>query len=260
MPIAINEIIVIRQKDNLFITLSGDGASDILCLGARVREGFSTISEMRMEFVSTNTGFDPRSILGKRITVLTAQEFKFSSIVVSVEDVGLMAGGDVYAAELRPWLWMTTIGEENRVYQGKTAPVQPHRLLSLNAVRLFECAQVEPPHPFRTIFDDLPTIVDEAVYSEGFCAVQVWFKLVHHRRIGWHEHVAFQARTSGIRGCGTAGVSRCRQGDALHTEPLRHADCGRHPATFERPGWQLAFVLHPQLRQPELAAETRAIQ
>ncbi len=121
MPVVIDDI-VIRQTENLYITLSGDGATDLICLGARVRERLSTISEMRMEFFATNTTFDPKSILGKRITLTTAQDFKFSGIVVSIEDVGLKRGGDVFAAELRPWLWMTTIGEENRVFQGKTAP------------------------------------------------------------------------------------------------------------------------------------------
>lgn len=122
MPIEVNEIAVIRQTEDLYITLSGDGATDLICIGARVREELSTISEMRMEFVSNNTSFDPKSILGKRITLTTKEEFKFSGIVISVEDLGLQKGGDVYAAELRPWLWMTTIGEGNRVYQGKTAP------------------------------------------------------------------------------------------------------------------------------------------
>lgn len=110
----------LRQTENLFITLSGDGAADLICLGARIREKFSTISEMRMEFISKTTGFEPKSILGKRITIETLQDFKFSAIVVSVEDVGLLGGDDVYAAELRPWLWMTTLGEDNRVYQNKS--------------------------------------------------------------------------------------------------------------------------------------------
>ncbi|MGV8986892.1 MAG: type VI secretion system Vgr family protein [Cypionkella sp.] len=122
MPVEIPELAVIRQTENLFITLSGDGATDLVCVGARVREGLSTISEMRMEFYSTNSSFKPHDILGKRIRIETEQGFKFSSIVISVEDVGLMAGGDVYAAELRPWFWMTTIGEDNRIFQGETTP------------------------------------------------------------------------------------------------------------------------------------------
>jgi type VI secretion system secreted protein VgrG len=112
----------LRQTENLFITLSGDGATDLVCLGARVREKLSTISQMRMEFWSKNTSFDPRTILGKKLTLETDQGFKFSAIVIAVEDIGLLGGNDVYAAELRPWLWMTTIGEENRIFQGMTTP------------------------------------------------------------------------------------------------------------------------------------------
>ena len=107
----------LRQTENLFIELSGEGAADLICIGARVRERFSTIPEMRMEFTVKTTTFDPKSILGKRITLKTKQEFQWSGIVVSVEDVGLEKGVDVYAAELRGWLWLATLGEENRIYQ-----------------------------------------------------------------------------------------------------------------------------------------------
>jgi len=107
----------IRQTENLFITLSGDAATDIICIGGRVRERLSTVSELRFEFVSKVTTFDPASILGKKITLETGDGFKFSGIVIKVEDVGLQAGGDVFAAEVRPWLWLAGIGEGNRVFQ-----------------------------------------------------------------------------------------------------------------------------------------------
>ncbi len=107
----------LRQTENLFIELNGEGAADLICIGARVRERFSTIPEMRMEFTVKTTSFDPKSILGERITLKTKQDFQWSGIVVSVEDVGLEKGVDVYAAELRGWLWLATLGEENRIYQ-----------------------------------------------------------------------------------------------------------------------------------------------
>lgn len=110
----------IRQVENLFITLSGDGAGDLVCLGARVREGFSQIPEMRMQFVSRDKEFSPSAIIGKRIRLETEQGFKWSGLVIQVEDLGLMAGGDVFAAELRPWLWVAGLGEENRVFQDMT--------------------------------------------------------------------------------------------------------------------------------------------
>ncbi|MBI1172551.1 type VI secretion system tip protein VgrG [bacterium] len=120
MPVQSEEMAVIRQKEGLYITLSGDGATNLICIGARVREKFSTISEMRLEVVTDDTSFDPKTILGKRITLETEDEFRCSGIVVSVEDLGLQKGGDVYAVELRPWFWMMTIGADNRVYQNLT--------------------------------------------------------------------------------------------------------------------------------------------
>ena len=110
----------IRQIENLFITLSGDGAADLICVGALAEEGLSEIPRMRMEFVAKTADFDPSSIVGKRIKLESEQGFKWSGLVIQVEDLGLMAGGDVFAAELRPWLWVSTLGEENRVYQNLT--------------------------------------------------------------------------------------------------------------------------------------------
>jgi uncharacterized protein involved in type VI secretion and phage assembly len=56
----------IRQIDNLFITLSGDGATDLICVGAQAEEAFSEIPRMRMEFVSKDQDFDPSTISGSR--------------------------------------------------------------------------------------------------------------------------------------------------------------------------------------------------
>ena len=110
----------IRQIENLFITLSGDGATDLVCLGAEAEAGLSQIPRMRMEFISKNADFDPGSIVGKRILLESKQGFRWSGLVVQVEDLGLMAGGDVFAAELRPWLWLSTLAEENRIFQNMT--------------------------------------------------------------------------------------------------------------------------------------------
>ncbi len=158
----------LRQTENLFITLSGDGAADLICLGARVRERFSTISEMRMEFISKDTGFDPRTILGKRITLETLQGFKFSSIVISVEDIGLLQGGDVYAAELRPWLWMTTLSEENRIFQNKSTVEVIHDVFAAQDFSDFtvKAAGTYPPREYcvqygETNFDFISRLMEE---------------------------------------------------------------------------------------------------
>jgi type VI secretion system secreted protein VgrG len=111
-----------RQTDKLFMKLSGDAAADLICTGTRIRDRLSTIPEMRMEFYSKKTDFDPATVLGTRITMEAENTFKFSGIVISVEDLGHQDSIDLFAAEIRPWPWLFTIGSDNRVFQGKSAP------------------------------------------------------------------------------------------------------------------------------------------
>ena len=107
-----------RQTENLFLTLSGSGAPGLVGVGARIRDRLSTIPEMRMEFFSKDSTFDPRDILGTTITLEAENKFKFSGIVISVEELEGEDGGDLFSAEIRPWPWLMTIGSENRVFQG----------------------------------------------------------------------------------------------------------------------------------------------
>ena len=111
-----------RQVDKLFLKLSGSAASDLICLGARVRDQLSRITEMRMEFYSKSTSFDPASVLGTKLTLEAENGFKFSGIVISVEDLGHQDSIDLFAAEIRPWPWLLSIGSDNRVFQGMTTP------------------------------------------------------------------------------------------------------------------------------------------
>ena len=111
-----------RQVDKLFLTLSGPSASDLICMGARVRDELSRIPELRMEFYSKDTSFDPRNVLGTKVTLKAENGFAFSGIVISVEDLGHQDSIDLFAAEVRPWPWLLTIGADNRVFQGMTTP------------------------------------------------------------------------------------------------------------------------------------------
>ena len=110
-----------RQVDKLFMTLSGSAATDLICIGARLRDQFSKIPELRMEIYSKSSDFDPTSILGTAITLVADNGFKFSGICVSVEDLGHQDSIDLFAVELRPWPWLLTIGSNNRVFQNMTS-------------------------------------------------------------------------------------------------------------------------------------------
>ena len=111
-----------RQIDNLFLTLSNQSDSDLVCMGARVRDELSKIPEMRMEFYSRDASFDPKNVLGTKVTLKAENGFAFAGIVISVEDLGHQDNIDLFAAEVRPWPWLLTIGADNRVFQGMTTP------------------------------------------------------------------------------------------------------------------------------------------
>ena len=109
-----------RQTENLFLTLSGDKANDLIALSARVKDRLSAVPEMRLEFYSTDVSFDPTDLLGTKLKIEAENGFIFSGVVISVEDLGHEDDFDLFAAEVRPWPWLLSIGSENRVYQDKS--------------------------------------------------------------------------------------------------------------------------------------------
>ena len=121
---------IFKQVENLFLTLSGPAASDLICIGARVRDGLSELSEMRMEFYSKDASFDPASLLGTHVKLKAENGFAFSGIVISVEDLGHQDNIDLFAAEVRPWPWLLTLGADNRVFQELTTPEIVKRVFS----------------------------------------------------------------------------------------------------------------------------------
>jgi len=109
-----------KPLDQRYVKLSGPGAADIYCIGARHREALSTMPEVRMEFFSTNADFKPQDVLGKSITLTSDGGFKVTGIFVSVEELGFSDSDVIFAAEIRPKHWLTTMGAGNRVYQEKS--------------------------------------------------------------------------------------------------------------------------------------------
>jgi len=109
-----------KSLDKRYVKLTGPGAADIYCIGARHREALSTMPEVRMEFFSTKSDFKPQDVLGKSVTLTTDGGFKVTGIFVSVEEMGYSDTDVIFAAEIRPKHWLTTLGSGNRVYQAKT--------------------------------------------------------------------------------------------------------------------------------------------
>lgn len=93
---------------------------------AHITEALSTIPEIRIEFLTTEARLDPTKLLGTRMRLTmntdTGTPRKFQGLVVGIDYCGTAEGFDLYAADVRPWLWFLTRRTDNRIFQGKKFP------------------------------------------------------------------------------------------------------------------------------------------
>ncbi|WP_172327968.1 type VI secretion system Vgr family protein [Mangrovicoccus sp. HB161399] len=88
-------------------------------------EGFSTLGEMRLDFVHPDKGVKLEDLVGTAVGVTLPRtegaEKQFSGHVITAEALGSHEGNALYALELRPWLWFLSRGADCRIFQEKTA-------------------------------------------------------------------------------------------------------------------------------------------
>ncbi|WP_209426239.1 type VI secretion system tip protein TssI/VgrG [Pararhodobacter sp. SW119] len=92
---------------------------------ARVSEALSTVTEIRIEFLTTDRAFDVESLLGTRMTLKQKTENgtrKFQGTVVAVEFLGTSEKQLYYGVDVRPWLWFLRRSSDMRIFQGKSVP------------------------------------------------------------------------------------------------------------------------------------------
>lgn len=115
----------ITEFKNRLATIEGPLPShEMMLKNARVREGMSEITEITVEFFSSNRDTKIADIIGQPLTVKLDLREKgkfreFSGRCISVEYVGQMQGKPLFVAELRSPLWFLTRTRENRVFQDK---------------------------------------------------------------------------------------------------------------------------------------------
>ena len=112
--------------DKAGVVLEGNfGDSTVHFRAARITEALSTVTEIRIEFLTTDSKFDVTTILGTRLRIEMRTEDgsrKFQGICVSVEFLGSSEGFELYGIEVRPWFWFLTRSSDNRIFQGKSTP------------------------------------------------------------------------------------------------------------------------------------------
>jgi type VI secretion system secreted protein VgrG len=101
------------------------GSSTVHFRAAKVAEELSAVTEIRIEFLTTDSKFDATALLGTRLRLemkTDAAPRRFQGICIAVEFLGSSEGFELYGVDVRPWLWFLTRCSDNRVIQGKSTP------------------------------------------------------------------------------------------------------------------------------------------
>ncbi|MEM1383687.1 MAG: type VI secretion system tip protein TssI/VgrG [Pseudomonadota bacterium] len=92
---------------------------------AEIEEGLSKLTEVSLEFISSDMELDLGKIVGERLGVeLDAEDGQirhFGGHCIAAEYLGLYQGQAHYRAELRPWLWFLTRDRDCRIFQDVSA-------------------------------------------------------------------------------------------------------------------------------------------
>ncbi|GGE53888.1 type VI secretion system Vgr family protein [Actibacterium pelagium] len=114
-----------KEHDKVIFWMSGSySVKKLQVRRAIVKEKLGTLTDIRIEFQSSDTKVDIEDLLGQTMTLhldTTSEiERKFSGHCVSVENLGLFDGYMQLVAEVRPWPWFLTQVRDNRIFQEKT--------------------------------------------------------------------------------------------------------------------------------------------
>jgi type VI secretion system secreted protein VgrG len=117
----------VAQLEHKIVKIKGKfGSGKVFVMGARVEEGLSQITSMRVVIAMRDATFTLDKVLGTEVTMtmITLKEDKrpFRGLIVEAEYMGVAQGYDIYALEVRPWLWMLTRASDARIFQNRTVP------------------------------------------------------------------------------------------------------------------------------------------
>src|SRR5439155_24864794 len=137
---------------------------------------------------------------------------------------------------------------------------EPDRLLAFQPIRLLERRKIEPAELGRDLRCDPAGGGDRALDREDVGAGDLSLRHRRRRRSARHDDDARQAAPRRIDRRGAAGVARRGDDEASGAERSRARDRHAQAARLERAGRVLAFVLRPELLDPEVSGEPRELE
>lgn len=93
---------------------------------AQISEGLSQLTEITIDFLSTDYKLALKDMVGKPFTVSVQRHNKswrdWHGIAVELSAMGVCGKYAQYQVKVRPWLWMLTRGRDNRIFQNMNTP------------------------------------------------------------------------------------------------------------------------------------------
>lgn len=97
------------------------GTDKLVATGLTGTEYLSAPFEFVLNAVATADGLDPAKVSGKSVTA-TLIDGDGKNRFINGLATRVAITGKQWSLDLRPWLWMLTLGSDNRIFQNKTVP------------------------------------------------------------------------------------------------------------------------------------------
>jgi len=115
------------ELENRNLRMEGDyTAENLYVKSAEVVEGLSKLTETTIEFICKDKTLELKKVVGSRITLCLdtpeGGERTFTGRCISAEYIGLSQGMGHFMAQVRPFLWFLTRGQDCRIFQEKSTP------------------------------------------------------------------------------------------------------------------------------------------
>lgn len=97
------------------------GKDKLVAAGLAGAEAISQLFSFAVTANATEDGLDPSAVSGKSVTV-TLVDGDGKKRLINGLATRVAVTGRFWSLDVRPWLWMLTLGSDNRIFQQKTVP------------------------------------------------------------------------------------------------------------------------------------------
>ena len=119
---------MVSQQNRLGAFVPPDGTDKLALLGFSGTEAVNELYAFEVKCLNPRADIDPEKLLGRNASVRLNTIDKahpprhFDGLVTDIACEGRAEGGQVCTLTLRPWLWLLSLRQNQRIFHNKTAP------------------------------------------------------------------------------------------------------------------------------------------